>query len=526
MDSNTTKFLKRLAEGNINQKDTIRLENQMKEVIRHVWNEELITDDMDTEQIWYQIEEILGPIAATYVAKNEQSEEEEMNLENEDYESDEENNNSLNEVSDKEPNDYEELDEEQDEYNAMEEENDDYNLMEEEDLNEEEASDKNQKEESQKQDLVNGDDNDSYNEYEFDDEEYNKYLEDMDEEDLNQENNENDEELEFGEEDESEYDQQEIDKNNENDENNEHDQEDPEDAEDLLRTLAYGTTDKNIEQIENKLIEKKGWQLRGEIRAQDREKNALLEEDLEFQRGIQTKAKISKEVNENYEAIIKQRILDLAFDDRSSSTYFNKPVVNEQVKDLPEIDFEKDKRGLIGVYEDQYKKSVMGLDEKKSKDDKIKDQIKDLYRLICFSIDNMTRFQYNPNVVSLADKKTADGFIIDEKIPIVVSGDLLKDRKRYKDVYDPKDKELKSKAEMTKEEKLRLRRKIKRTMKVKKERLKQKEIERTGMRGSDYKILEKNQSKIKKQIMDSKVKPAAKYTKKSEFFSTINKNAI
>ena len=526
----------RLAEGNIKPNDITNLEDTMKDLLNQVWHEDLIVEDMETEQVWYQIEEILKPYANNNLGPDEdfeeeiqdQSEQNDDEMEEEDINEDEDDeyDQSINEYVDEDEIENEEYDERMEEEEVSDEEDDDENDQNEDKMEEEDVSDEENDQEniSQNQNMndennsANDDnENDSYNQYDFNDEEYNQYLDEMDEQDLNQEDNENDEEeLEMDEEDESD---------NEEEKESEA-EEDQEDVEDVFRTLAYGTHEKNIEQIENKLIEKKSWQLQGEIRAHDREKNTLLEEDLEFQRGIQTKTKIGKEVNDNFEAIIKQRILDVAFDDRSSSTYFNKLVVNEQIKDLPELDFEKDKRGLIGVYEEQYKKSVMGIDEKKSKEDKVKDQIKDLYRLICFSIDNMTRFQYNPTVIPLADKKATDGFIIDEKIPVVVSGDLLKDRKTYKEVYDAKDKELKSKAEMTKEEKLRLRRKIKRTMKVKRDRLKQKEIERTGMRGSDYKMLEKNQSKVRKQIQDSKASGATKFTRQSEFFSTISKNVV
>lgn len=536
MASKASKLIMRLAEGGYKATDPNQLENAMKEVIDRVWCDDLIVDDMETEQIWYQVDDILRPHVDVQInshneaddIEDEDSNESDGAMEEEDMDNDDENEEDDQSIGDDmneelslnddnmEIEDDEDIEEEDEHYDEIQ---DDQNA--EDDNDEPDNEDKNQSHnqlsgnsDTDNNNPVNGD-NDSYNQYEFDDEEYNQYLDDMDEQDLNQEDNDkDDEELEMEEEDESDAEA-----------NGDEDKEDDlDDAEDVFRTLAYGTHEKNIEQIESKLVEKKGWQLRGEIRAHDREKNTLLEEDLEFQRGVQTKTKISKETNEKYESIIKQRILDVAFDDRSSSTYFYKPVVSDQVKELPELDFEKDKRGLAGIYEDQYKKNVMGIDEKKSKDDKAKDQVKDLYRLICFSIDNMTRFQYNPNIVPLADKKTSDGFIVDEKIPIVVSGDLLKDRKPFKEVYNPKDKEMKSKSEITKEEKLRLRRKIKKTMKAKRERIRAKEIEKTGMRGSDYKILEKNQSKIKKQIQDSKAKDAVRFTRKSEFFATVGKN--
>lgn len=514
------------------QTDVSQLENFMRDHVKQVWGEDLIVEDMETEQIWYQLEDYFRQHVGNHLEEElqEDAESEDIQGEQDDAHMEEENIDEDNDGESNQSNIEDEYDENDMDEEAMGEEG-----MEEEDVDEEdengEDGDENHDEKNESPDQENHEDDnskegqinkdgESFNEYDFNEEEYNQFLDEMDEQDLNEDQDEKDEE-------EAEMEEEDDEEGEDNEENKAEDdaEEDDEDAEDVFRTLAYGTHEKNFDHLEQKLIEKKSWQLRGEIRAQDREKNTLLEEDLEFQRGMQTKTKINKETNSQFESIIKQRILDLAFDDRSSSTYFNKPVVTEQVKNLPELDFEKDKRGLAGIYEDQYKKKVMGIDEKKSKDDTVKDQIKDLYRLICFSIDNMTRFQYNPSVIPLADKKATNGFIIDEKIPIVVSGDLLKDRKSYKDVHNPKDKEMMSKAEMTKEEKVRLRRRIKRTMKVKNDNRKQKEIERTGMKGSDYKILEKNQSKVKKQIQDSKSSGAAKFTRKSEFFSTIAKNS-
>lgn len=43
----------------------------------------------------------------------------------------------------------------------------------------------------------------------------------------------------------------------------------------------------------------------------------------------------------------------MAFDNWKEVT-ISKSWINEQSKELPEINFEKDKRGLIGVYEDTY----------------------------------------------------------------------------------------------------------------------------------------------------------------------------
>lgn len=353
----------------------------------------------------------------------------------------------------------------------------------------------------------------------FDEDEYNRYLDEMDEKEMEMEDQKS---IDY---DDAEGEEEDEEDENENEEDNKKEvdnDDDDQSAEDIFKTMAYGTQENNIERIEEKLIQKKVWQMKGEVRGVEREKNTLLEEDLEFQRGLQAKQKISKETNKNFEEIIRRRILDLAYDDREVFVS-NKNAVNEQSKNLPELNFEKDKRGLIGAYEDQYKKDVMGVNEEKTKEEVLKNNIRDLFKTICFSIDNMTRFSFNPNTVSLKHETKKDDFVTDEKLPIVVSDNLVKPRESYKKVFNPKDKEFKSKAEMSREEKLRLRRRIKRTKKIKKDRIAEKERQKTGLSRADNKILERNASTIKKQIKDSKVQ-GHKMKKQSEFFKTMSKN--
>lgn len=47
--------------------------------------------------------------------------------------------------------------------------------------------------------------------------------------------------------------------------------------------------------------------------------------------------------------------------------------IKNEPKNIPELDFEKDQRGLIGVYEDEYLKKVQGVDVTKNKTDSLKD---------------------------------------------------------------------------------------------------------------------------------------------------------
>jgi len=293
------------------------------------------------------------------------------------------------------------------------------------------------------------------------------------------------------------------------------------DAEELFDTLAYGVSRKNIARVEKKLIEKKEWQMRGEIRAVERPVNALLDVDVDFETGLQSKIIISKETNEKIESIIKQRILDRVFDDRQLPPPSSHRI-DEQTKSLPDLNFEKDKRGLAGVYEDEYKQLTTGVDPVKSKADKQKDEIRDLFKTICFCIDSMSRFNFTPsNSLAARAKSNNAQVVFDEKVPVVVSSKIVDNTKAFKDVHNPKEKELKSKVEMSSAEKKRLQRKIKITKKRVNKLRKEKERQKSGISVADSKLLEKNKSLISKQISDSKVK-RTEFTKNSNFFQNLN----
>ena len=81
------------------------------------------------------------------------------------------------------------------------------------------------------------------------------------------------------------------------------------------------STDK-IKALEQKLLEGRKWQEKGETTSKKRTKDALLNEDLEFDRGIEKNIFISQEINLKYEDIIKNRIMDELFDDRPFEAFY------------------------------------------------------------------------------------------------------------------------------------------------------------------------------------------------------------
>jgi U3 small nucleolar ribonucleoprotein component len=95
--------------------------------------------------------------------------------------------------------------------------------------------------------------------------------------------------------------------------------------------FAVNNSEDKIKQLEAKLLEGRKWQEKGETLGKKRDKNALLDEDLEFERGIEKNLFISQELNLKYEDIIRNRVMDELFDDRTfEAFYLEKLQLDEQ----------------------------------------------------------------------------------------------------------------------------------------------------------------------------------------------------
>lgn len=262
-----------------------------------------------------------------------------------------------------------------------------------------------------------------------------------------------------------------------------------------------------IRRLEAAAVAKREWTLQGEARAIDRPKDSLLDEELEFERTGKPVPVITAEISESIEDLIKRRILAQEFDEviRRRPDSLNNP--NNSRRGAFELDDTKNQQSLAEMYEEEHVKNtnpdtyVSKSDEKLRKDEK---EIEALWKTACANLDALCSWHYRPKPAapSLTVVSDVATIAMEDAQPTTASGmngadSMLAPQEIYKTGKE-KDSiekgEVLSKGgapvarqEMTREEKLRRRRR---------------EKERIRKRGGDE-INQRPESKKTKQNRDT-----------------------
>lgn len=314
----------------------------------------------------------------------------------------------------------------------------------------------------------------------------------------------------------------------ENSEGAENDQDDPEThTEQSSYEKRQEALQRTIHRLEEKALKDKTWQLKGEITAQSRPENALLEEFLEFDAATRPAPIITEQTTMQLEDIIKQRIKDRAFDDVIRKV---KPVqsVQEYRKSLV-LDSEKSKESLAQIYEKEFLKAAEKLepdaDDKPEEEPKEHQQIRKSLKSLFAKLDALSNYHITPRPAAPEIKiiTNTPAIAMEEVAPISMSTAALLAPEEIK--KKSKGDTILSREEMTKTDKNRQRRerKLKNKLKKKQTEEKQAEQEKSG-KVSSKKI---EQKKAMKQVMKNrnveKIKETkgVKVTSSSTFFSKL-----
>ncbi|XP_058484640.1 U3 small nucleolar ribonucleoprotein protein MPP10 [Solea solea] len=178
-----------------------------------------------------------------------------------------------------------------------------------------------------------------------------------------------------------------------------------------------------IGELEEAALAQKPWQLSGEVTAQTRPENSMLEEDVEFEQTSRAAPGITEETTLQLEDIIKQRIKDQAFDDVVRK---EKPKENVfEYKKRLTLDHEKSKQSLAEIYEQEFLKQTQQKTEEVENPAHV--EIQKLMDTLFLKLDALSNFHFTPKppVPEVKVVSNLPSISMEEVAPVSVSDATL-----------------------------------------------------------------------------------------------------
>ena len=177
-----------------------------------------------------------------------------------------------------------------------------------------------------------------------------------------------------------------------------------------------------IRELEAGNMKSRGWALNGEVRAQMRPQDSLMDADLEYTRSTKTAPVITPEVTATLEDLIKQRIKDELWDDVERK----RPDAGSRRKDkeLADLSTEKSKVGLGQIYAQEFEQRFLGAaapGEEAAR--KKEEEILVLWKKLNHQLDALSNFHYTPKpkVKEMEVRTNVSAIQMEEVIPMGVS---------------------------------------------------------------------------------------------------------
>lgn len=178
---------------------------------------------------------------------------------------------------------------------------------------------------------------------------------------------------------------------------------------------------KEIASLEQELVQSKRWDMKGEIKGQERPENSLLSLSSIIERASKPIPIISQDHTNTIEDIIINRIKN---DDFNDVIYKNKNIIDTTTNDDDENINEKSKIGLGQIYENEYTATTTTSTKSNNKNiDSNKEEIKQLFHIISKQLDGLSHFHYTPkpvvndiNITSIKNNNTSIKTILIENI--------------------------------------------------------------------------------------------------------------
>lgn len=154
---------------------------------------------------------------------------------------------------------------------------------------------------------------------------------------------------------------------------------------------------KQISVIEAQLIKPRSWDLGGEVDAYKRPKDSLLHTSVDFDTAQRPDEELTEERNLTLEDMIKQRIIDEAWDDPEREVETKEKIY----KPTEEVSADKSSLGLADVYEREYMELAKGDKEPSAAEEKLNaehQEVAVLFAKLSHKLDALSDFNFTPKL--------------------------------------------------------------------------------------------------------------------------------